>query len=150
MSCKQVAEEIRGFHPGHARRSCQGSPCRHPARNAAGRVAGPADSELVVLRVLRSPGDRTGSGKSGQAKLRVTATASTVRFRPQEPTVSRWSPAVTTTRQTTYTKPHRSRQAYTARRDVIRLYATKRARRLHDPWCQGCIPVNSATAQQEA
>jgi hypothetical protein len=30
MSCKQVAEEMGGFHPGHARRSCQGPPCRLP------------------------------------------------------------------------------------------------------------------------
>ena len=40
----------------------------------------------------------------GQAILKATATASTTGFRQTEPTVSRWPPAVTKTRQTTRAK----------------------------------------------
>jgi hypothetical protein len=40
----------------------------------------------------------------GQAILKAAATASTIGFRQAEPTVSRWLPAVTATRQTTQAK----------------------------------------------
>lgn len=83
------------------------APRRTPTTACPGTSRNAGTARRGTLRApytpVRRPA-RPGPPHTAQSILKATATASTVRFRQTEPTVSRWPPNVTTTRQTTATE----------------------------------------------